>query len=50
MRKPYRYIQYAEECELGMVMISLHQFKTEHRLLSSGQSEGLGAVGLVVKD
>ncbi|MHC5860018.1 type III CRISPR-associated RAMP protein Csx7 [Nostoc sp.] len=43
-------IENAEEWELGMLMIGLHQFQTEQIPLGGGRSRGLGVVKLIIKD
>lgn len=43
-------IENAEEWELGMLMIGLHQFQTEQIPLGGGRSRGLGVVKLIIND
>lgn len=43
-------IENAEEWELGMLMIGLHQFQTEQIPLGGGRSRGLGVVKLIIKE
>ncbi|MEH2227040.1 type III CRISPR-associated RAMP protein Csx7 [Nostoc sp.] len=42
-------IENAEEWELGMLMIGLHQFQTEQIPLGGGRSRGLGVVKLIIE-
>ncbi|MBD2298843.1 CRISPR-associated RAMP protein Csx7 [Nostoc sp. FACHB-190] len=43
-------IENAEEWELGMLMIGLHQFQTEQIPLGGGRSRGLGVVKLIIEE
>ncbi|MEM9924583.1 MAG: CRISPR-associated RAMP protein Csx7 [Cyanobacteria bacterium P01_D01_bin.50] len=43
-------VENAEEWELGLLMIGLHQFETEQIPLGGGRSRGLGVVKLDIKD
>ncbi|GAX45310.1 hypothetical protein NIES4075_63310 [Tolypothrix sp. NIES-4075] len=43
-------IENAEEWELGMLMIGLHQFQTKQIPLGGGRSRGLGVVKLIIKE
>jgi CRISPR-associated RAMP protein (TIGR02581 family) len=41
-------VENAEKCELGLLMIGLHQFETEQIPLGGGRSRGLGVVKLEI--
>ena len=43
-------VENAQEWELGLLMIGLHQFETEQIPLGGGRSRGLGVVKLNIKD
>jgi CRISPR-associated RAMP protein (TIGR02581 family) len=43
-------VENAEEWELGLLMIGLHQFETEQIPLGGGRSRGLGVVKLDIKE
>lgn len=43
-------VENAEEWELGLLMIGLHQFETEQIPLGGGRSRGLGVVRLDIKE
>lgn len=43
-------VENAEDWELGLLMIGLHQFETEQIPLGGGRSRGLGVVKLDIKD
>jgi CRISPR-associated RAMP protein (TIGR02581 family) len=43
-------VENAEEWELGLLMIGLHQFETEQIPLGGGSSRGLGVVKLVIDE
>jgi CRISPR-associated RAMP protein (TIGR02581 family) len=43
-------VENAEEWELGLLMIGLHQFETEQIPLGGGRSRGLGVVKLEIKE
>ncbi|MEH2295171.1 type III CRISPR-associated RAMP protein Csx7 [Nostoc sp.] len=42
-------VENAKECELGLLMIGLHQFETEQIPLGGGRSRGLGVVKLEIE-
>jgi len=43
-------VENAEDWELGLLMIGLHQFETEQIPLGGGRSRGLGVVKLAIED
>jgi len=43
-------VENAEPCELGLLMIGLHQFETEQIPLGGGRSRGLGVVKLDISE
>jgi CRISPR-associated RAMP protein (TIGR02581 family) len=43
-------VENAKDCELGLLMIGLHQFETEQIPLGGGRSRGLGVVRLNIDD
>ena len=43
-------VEYAEEWELGLLMIGLHQFESQQIPLGGGRSRGLGVVELEIAD
>ncbi len=43
-------VENAEPCELGLLMIGLHQFETEQIPLGGGRSRGLGVVKLEIDE
>ena len=43
-------VENAEPCELGLLMIGLHQFETEQIPLGGGRSRGLGVVRLEIDE